>query len=245
MPGVRQEGRGVDEQGIVPCVPVHGLLAHDGDNGGSQGDGPGHRQGLVIAREDSLQPGLADAQAGEQQHDAQQQGSDAFQPFVTVGVFFVRVLFGNFDAHPGDEGGRHVGEGVDRVRDHGAGMAGDAGKQLEAGEHRVAEHADQGQFADDDRLIQRCRFALGCHTRNLLLRPGKTPAVCDFLVCTLPRALFQKSQKGIEKGTCGTYNCPTDAVNSSAAAAAARPHAPVEGIACSVCTGDLAPRWGM
>ena len=64
------------------------------------------------------------------------------------------------------------------------------------------------------------------------------------LLCAPHRERWFLRFQWIEKGTCGTYNCPTDAVTSSAAAAAARPHASGGGIACSVCTGDLAPRLG-
>ncbi|WP_204652528.1 cation transporter, partial [Gemmiger formicilis] len=36
------EGRGMDQQGIMAGIPVHGLLAGDGDNGGCQCNGAGH-----------------------------------------------------------------------------------------------------------------------------------------------------------------------------------------------------------
>lgn len=154
VPGVGQEGAGVDELGVVAGVPVHGLLAHDGDHRRHQGDGAGDGDGLVAAGEDGLQAHFADAQPRDHQDGAQQQGGDALQALMAVRVGGVGRLFGDPDPDPGDEGGEYVGEGVDGVRDHGAGIAGNAGEKLEAGQDCVSGDADKGQLADDGFLIE-------------------------------------------------------------------------------------------
>ena len=153
VPGVRQKSRGMDQVGIIAGVPVHGLLAHDGDDGGHKSDGAGDSQGLVVAGENVLQPHLADPQPGAQQHDPQQQRGDTLDPFVAVGVGGVCLLFGGFDPDPGDQRGNYIGEGVDRVGDHRAGVAGDPGKEFEAGQNGVASHADKRHLPDGGGFI--------------------------------------------------------------------------------------------
>ena len=153
MPGVRQKSRGMDQVGIIAGVPVHGLLAHDGDDGGHKSDGAGDSQGLVVAGENVLQPHLADPQPGAQQHDPQQQGGDTLDPFVAIGVGGVCLLFGGFDPNPGDQRGNYIGEGVDRVGDHRAGVAGDPCKEFEAGQNGVASHADKRHLPDGGGFI--------------------------------------------------------------------------------------------
>ena len=80
-----------------------------------------------------------------------------------------------------------------------------------------------------------------CHKRILRFLP-QIPRWCpDFSYGTPLRSAVPQTE--IKKHTCGTYYCPTDmhCLHSVAACWAARPHT-LSGIACSVCTVDLAFR---
>ena len=167
----------------MPGIPVHGLLGHNGDDGGRQRDHAGDSQGLVAARQNVLQPRLADPQAGGQQNHAQQQGGDALKPLMPVGVFAVRRLFGQADAQEGDEGGKDIGEGVDRVGHHRPGAARDPREQLERRQGYIAPDPHQGNPLYDGVFVHfrfcwdvsGLFFLVGCHKIILLFRPGGQP----------------------------------------------------------------------
>ena len=172
MPGVGHKGRGMNQIGIIAGIPVHGLLAGDGHHGGHQGNHPRHRQRLILTRDDGCKAALAHAQAGDQKDGAQHQRGDTFQPLMAVGVVAVGGFLGDFYPKPGNESGQHVRKRVDGVGDHRPRMAHHPGEQLEAGQHRVADDAAQGQFADDGLFVQGAGCGLGllavvgCHKRT-------------------------------------------------------------------------------
>ncbi len=142
MPRVRHKSGGVQELGIVPGVPEHSLFGGNGEQGRDQSNGAGRGEIGIAARQNVVQAHLADAQPGDEQDQAQHQRGHALKPLVAVGVLLVGGLLGQPHPQKGDEGGEHIGQGVDRVGHHGPRTAHHSGEELKDGEDHVAQHGD-------------------------------------------------------------------------------------------------------
>ena len=130
VPGIGHEGPGVQRLGIVPGVPVHGLFAGNGDNGGDHGQHPGNGDALGGAGGDFCQGTLADEQAGHRQNHRQHHCGHALEPLVTIGVAPVRILGRELHANDDDDAAEDIRCRMYRVTDHCTGIGSDTGQQL-------------------------------------------------------------------------------------------------------------------
>ena len=127
----------------IDGVPVQKLLRGAHHRRRSQSGDAGHLQPLA-AGDDGLHPVPADAQAGGEDQESQEQGSHALEAGVPVGMVVVRLLVADADADHGDQGVQHVGGGIHRIGDQAAGMGQKADDQLQEAEGGVGPQAHQG-----------------------------------------------------------------------------------------------------
>lgn len=136
-------------------VPVHGFFGNDRHNSRCQCEYARYSQLVIIASCDLLDSGKADAKTGDQKDGAEYKRSDTFHTFVSVRMRCIGFFGRETCAKPGNKSGEDIGHGMDRIRYHRSGMAGDAGKKLEGSQQDVAEDACYGNVVDD--------FVVVCH----------------------------------------------------------------------------------
>mmetsp|Transcript_6831 Transcript_6831/g.14806 ORF Transcript_6831/g.14806 Transcript_6831/m.14806 type:complete len:281 (+) Transcript_6831:1039-1881(+) len=88
--------------------------------------------------------GDSDGEAGGEKGEGEEEGADALEFAVAVGVVVVRGEAGHLDGPEGDEVGEEVAEGVAGVGDEGGGVACDAHCRLAGAEQDVDDDSEEG-----------------------------------------------------------------------------------------------------
>ncbi len=107
MPGIGHQRGGIEALGVMAGIPVHGLLAGDGNHRRNERQQAGDRGGLRARADVFHRPGT-DQQTGDGEHYGQDDRRDAFKALVPVGVVAVGLPGGELHANDDDEAAQHV-----------------------------------------------------------------------------------------------------------------------------------------
>ena len=157
MPRLGLERHGADALGRRDRVPVQPLLDDDGHDRRDEREHPGGSQRL--AADDLHHAGVADRGADEHKDVAQQDGGDALELFVPVGVAGIGRLVGKDRADHHDQRAENVGRRVHGIGHHGRRVRHDAGDELEHRQGRIAHDAGGGHLHGHALGVIGCRGA--------------------------------------------------------------------------------------
>ena len=157
VPCLGLERHGADAFGRRDRVPVQPLLDDDGHDCRDEREHTGGSQRL--AADDLHHACVADRRADHHEDIAQQDGRDALELFVPVGVAGVGGLVGKDRADHHDQRAENVGRRVHGIGHYGRRVRHDAGDELEHRQNRIGHDADCGHLHGHALGVIGCRGA--------------------------------------------------------------------------------------
>ena len=149
MPGVGHKGIGTHFLRAPAGVPEHGLFDNNGDHRRPQRQRSGSIQLTVDTGEDLIYAADTDLQPDEEQNRGKDDGGHTFHSLMTVGMLRVALFSRRAIAEDHNKGTEHIGGGMHRIGDHGAGMRHHTGDGFDQGQDQIHDNGSHRDLHHD------------------------------------------------------------------------------------------------